>query len=106
MEKLVDIVSINGHGVYRVQEGDTLDSIALKYSTTKAILVFDNRLIEEVSKGDILFIRSFRKVYTVTVYDTEESVSKKLNTTIEKIYELNKINCIYPYMRIVYEKDF
>ena len=44
MEVLTDVISVNEKGVYRVQHGDTLDSLAVKYSTTKAILIFDNNL--------------------------------------------------------------
>ncbi len=103
MEILTDLIMLNGSGVYRVQEGDTLDSLALKYSTTKAILIYDNNLSGDVIKGDTLYIRTFKNVYTVTVLDTPNSVCEKLNITLEKLYELNKIDYLYPYLRVIYE---
>ncbi len=105
MEVLTDVISVNKKGVYRVQDGDTLDSLAVKYSTTKAILIFDNNLEKDIEIGDVLFIRTFKNVYEVSVLDTPFQVAKKLNTTVEKLYELNKIDYLCPYMRIIYE-DF
>lgn len=103
MEKIIDVIEKNGRGVYRVEEGDTLESLALKYSTTKEILIRDNNLDGEVINGDVLYIRTFKKVYTVGVLDTPYIVAKKLNVTIEKLYDLNGVDYLYPYQRIIYE---
>ncbi len=104
MENLIDLILLNGSGTYRVQEGDTLDSLAVKYSTTKAILIYDNNLNGEINDGDALFIRTFKNVYIVGVLDTAKLISEKLNVTIEKLYEINKIDYIYPYQRIIYDE--
>ncbi len=104
MENLIDLIIFNGSGVYRVQEGDSLDNLAQKYSTTKAILIYDNNLSGEINEGDALFIRTFKNVYTVGVLDTPKIIEEKLNITIEKLYEINKINYLYPYQRIIYDE--
>lgn len=103
MGNLIDLILLKGSGVYRVQEGDSLDSLAVKYSTTKAILIYDNNLNKDIEKGDVLYIKTFKNIYIVGVLDTPETLSKKFKTTIEKLYELNKIDYPYPYQRIIYE---
>ena len=92
---------VGDSGVYYCEDGDTLLSIAQKFSTSKELLLKENHLTGEVKEGDCLFIKRHKTVYTVQVEDTPISVAEKLGITVEKLFELNKINEIFPYMQVV-----
>ena len=88
-------------GVYYCEDGDTLSSIAQKFSTSKELLVKENDLKGEIKAGDYLFVRRYKKVYVVQVEDTAKTVAEKLGTTVENLFETNKITEIYPFMQVV-----
>ena len=95
------LIFINGRGVYYCQEGDTLEGIAKKFSTTKNIIVRDNFLTSDIKRGDCLYIKIYKKVYTVQVGDTPFSVANALGISVDDMFRINKINYVYPYMRVV-----
>lgn len=101
MKKLTLVLESEKEGVYSVQKGDTLESLAKAFSTSKEIIVKDNRLSGEISCGDKLYIRRYKKVYVVKVGDTPETVAKNLNLTVDELFRINKINYVYPYMQVV-----
>ena len=90
-------------GVYYAEGGDTISSVAEKFSTSREILIRDNNLKCEIEEGECLYIRKFSKVYTVKVGDTFDSVAKELGTSVEELKRVNGIEYIYPYMQVVYE---
>ena len=87
---------INEEGVYVVQKGDTLYSIAKKFNTTVDNLKNLNSLIEDVLKigmnlvvpgsniGDII-------VHKVISGDSLWSLANKYNTTVDAIKQLNNL---------------
>lgn len=95
------LLNVQREGVYFVEDGDTLDSIADKFSTTKELIVKENRLENGVNVGDIIYIKSYKTVYTIKVEDTPETVAKALNLSVEEMYRINKINYVYPFMKVV-----
>ncbi len=103
MDNLKCFINYNGEGLYIVEKGDTLSSIALKFNTTKNMIILDNRLTEEVKEKDYLYIKRYKTVYSVDVCDTLDSIAKKFNMTKEEILRLNRINYIYPTLKIVIE---
>lgn len=88
-------------GVYYVEEGDTLDSIAKKFTTSKRLIVLDNNLTSDILVGDALYIKRHKKVYVVGVEDTPEVVAKNLGVTVEEIFKINKTNFLFPFMEVV-----
>ena len=88
-------------GVYYCQEGDTIESICKAFSTSTSLLIKDNFLTSPVKQGDCLYIKIYKKVYTVKVGDTPETVAKALGVSVEELYQTNKINYVYPYMQVV-----
>lgn len=88
-------------GVYYCQEGDTLDGIAKTFSTSKEIIVKDNFLTGEVKKGDCIYIKRYKNVYTVKVGDTPETVAKNLGVSVDEMFRINRINYVYPFMQVV-----
>ena len=88
-------------GIYIVQDGDTLLSIAQKFSTSKELIAKENFLKGEIKVGDYLFVKRYQKVYTVTVEDTVFSVAKTLGVSEEELLRINKTDKIYPFMQVV-----
>lgn len=83
---------------YYVKVGDTLDSIAQQYNTTKQAIMQQNNLDTDlVVPGQKLQIEArygiTRPVLTYAVYtgDTLDSIAQKFNTTKQSIMQLNKL---------------
>ena len=71
---------------YRVKEGDTLLSLARKFSVPFSLIIKKNNLHAEISVGDLLYIESPDCItYAVQPFDTAESVGKKFNVSPQKI---------------------
>lgn len=101
MKKLTLVLDSENEGIYTVQQGDTLDSLAIRFSTPKDLIVKDNFLSSDIEVGDRLYIKRYKKVYVVAVGDTPELVAKRLNLTVDELFRINKINYVYPYMQVV-----
>ena len=80
---------------YRVQEGDTLSSIAQKFSSPIGRLIHNNNLTKEVSAGDIVFVEQAKNVYLVKPLDKLEDIAQKFNITPQEILDKNYIEYIY-----------
>ncbi len=90
-----------GQGIYYCQEGDTLDGICEIFSTSKNIIVKDNFLTKDIERGDFLYIKIYKKVYTVKVGDTPFSVANALGVSVDEMFQINRINYVYPFMKVV-----
>ena len=88
-------------GIYYVIDGETLDDIALKFNTSKHLIITDNNLTGEVKSGDCLYVKRYKTTLVVGVEDTPYSVAKKLGISVEEMYKINKTNYIYPFMVVV-----
>lgn len=81
---------------YTVQKGDTLYSIARKYSTTiDKIKKLNNLTTNTLSIGEILKIPSsanLETTYTVKKGDSLYSIAKKYSTTIDRLKQLNNLS--------------
>lgn len=100
---------------YIVKKGDTLSSIANKYSTTYQVLAEYNNISNPniISVGQKIKIPSGTKAnitnnstrtYVVKNGDTLSSIAKKYNTTYQKIAKDNNIkdsNKIYPGQKLI-----
>ncbi len=80
---------------YRVQQEDTLNSIAQKFNSPIGRLIFNNKLTKEVSAGDILFIEQVKNVYLVKPLDRLEDLAKKFNQSPQEILQKNHLMYIY-----------
>lgn len=80
---------------YTVQKGDSLYSIARKYSTTiDKIKDLNNLTTNLLSIGQVLLIptnTNLETTYTVQKGDSLYSIAKKYNTTVDKIKQLNNL---------------
>ena len=80
---------------YMVQKGDSLYSIARKYSTTiDKIKDLNNLTTNLLSIGQVLLIptnTNLETTYTVQKGDSLYSIAKKYNTTIDKLKQLNNL---------------
>ena len=101
MEKLKPLYADKLDCVYVVEEGDTLKSIAEKFSTTENLIIVDNFLNSQLKIGDRLYVKSYQKTYVVTPCDSLENIALKFGTTKDEILKINKISYIYVGERIV-----
>lgn len=80
---------------YTVQKGDSLYSIARKYSTTiDKIKDLNNLTTNLLSIGQVLLIptnTNLETTYTVQKGDSLYSIAKKYNTTVDKLKQLNNL---------------
>lgn len=80
---------------YRVKAGDSVSKISYKFNAPLSDIMSDNSLICEPLCGDVLFIRENGASYTVTPYDTENSVAEKFGVSVQ---ELKRRNGNFPYL--------
>ena len=80
---------------YTIQKGDSLYSIARKYSTTiDKIKDLNNLTTNLLSIGQVLLIptnTNLETTYTVQKGDSLYSIAKKYNTTVDKLKQLNNL---------------
>lgn len=105
MKKLSLVLDQFDEGVYYCTDGDTLKSIATRFSTSEELLIKDNNLTCAVKAGDVIYVKRYKFTYTVKVGDTPETVAKILNLSIDEMYRLNRINYIYPYLTLVSNRE-
>ena len=87
---------------YRVMQGESVLSIAQKFSIPPTRIVKENCLKEEVSCGDLLLLESFcGKTYKVKPFDTIKSVAQKFGVSEEYIIEKNGVSYLF-YGLIIY----
>ena len=97
--------------VYRVENGETIESIADKLNISKTYLMDLNSLFGEVKEGDLIVIpnqNSIFESYIVKKGDNLYEISKKVNVDIEdllKINGLDKDEYIYPGQEILIPKE-
>jgi spore germination protein len=101
MENLKPIFLCQKECAYAVEEGETLNAIAEKFSTTENLIILDNFLKNKIKTGDKLYIKSYKTIYVVTPFDTLESIALKFAVSAEEILNINKISYIYVGERIV-----
>lgn len=81
---------------YRVQNGQTIMSISQKLSLPQALLIKENKLREEVSEGDLLYIEVEEdKIYKVKANDTIEGIARKFRVTKEELLAKNGVPFVF-----------
>lgn len=80
---------------YRVEAEDLL-SVSKKFGVPPTVLIKDNGLKKEISRGDVLFINvPDEKHYAVRPADTLKSVAEKFGITEAEISEKNGVDYIF-----------
>lgn len=76
--------------LHRVKEGESIESICLKYNTTRHRLMLDNPDFSSLYAGCMLYISNRnKKIYVVQPTDTVSSIIKKLGLKESKSQELS-----------------
>ncbi len=87
--------------IYRVKKGESISSVAALHGLPEALLAGYNR-VAAVQEGDLLALPDAAgRLYTVSPFETLESVAKKFNVTPAYILEKNNIDALYPFMEIL-----
>ena len=94
-DKVSDVEKEENTISYTVQKGDSLYSIARKYSTTiDKIKDLNNLTTNLLSIGQVLLIptdTNLETTYTVQKGDSLYSIAKKYNTTVNRLKQLNNL---------------
>ncbi len=95
---MIEIINkpITENMLYRVKDGDTMESICKKFGTTTQRIFADNPYFSELYAGCILYMSHCNKnIYIVQPLDTIESISKKLKISAEKLTKDNNIKSLF-----------
>lgn len=96
MNDLFDLSFYQDKFIYRVQNGDTIKSIAEKFHTQETFLISLNALTEEVCVGDILLVEKIKgEPYIVKPLDTLEKIAGYDKDRIFEIINKNKTDVIF-----------
>ena len=88
---------INRMGLYVVQHGDSIQSIAARHNLPSILLICSNNLKGEPSVGSMLVLpKSSGRLYTVQVGESVESVCQKFCISREEFIQKNGCNYIFP----------
>ena len=94
-DKVSDVEKEENTISYTVQKGDSLYSIARKYSTTiDKIKDLNNLTTNLLSIGQVLLIptdTNLETTYTVQKGDSLYSIAKKYDTTVDRLKQLNNL---------------
>ena len=84
-------------GLYRVQSGETLESICKKLKVNENYICALNQIDkEQIEKGDVLFISKTNYVYhIVKPMETLFSIAKQYNTSVEELKQKNNIEVLF-----------
>ena len=87
---------------YRVKDGETLLSLAERFSVPFSFIKKKNNLRVEISAGDLLYIECPNcKKYIVQPFDTAESVGEKFGVCPQKILSDNGVDYLF-YGLVIY----
>ena len=82
--------------LHRVKKGETLQSICVKYNTTKFQIMKDNPYFTDIYAGCMLLISNCNKqIYIVQPADNIGKIAKKLNKTEEEIVQIAGCNVVF-----------
>lgn len=78
--------------VYRVEKGDTFASIGAKFGVSPEGIKFDNNFSCALFEGARLIIRPTKSIYTVKPFEKLSEIAVKLNVSLTKLMEANKLD--------------
>jgi spore germination protein YaaH len=81
---------------YRVNKGETVQSVAKKFNVSPISIIKDNGLKEEIEQGDVLCIcRGKQKIYFAGPTDTVSTIAEKFSVSEEKIRIDNPVPYVF-----------
>ena len=95
---MIEIINkpLTKSALYRVQTGDTMESISIKFNTCAQRILLDNPYFTDLYAGCLLYISNInRRVYIVKPADTINSICKELGISREKLIQDNKIRTLF-----------
>ncbi len=78
--------------IYKVQKGETFQSIAKKFNVSAEGLKHDNNFSCALFEGARLIIRPSKAVYTVKPFEKLSDIAVKINVSIEKLMKANYLD--------------
>lgn len=99
--EITDGVTNGGVIIYRVEENENLEQIALKFNCPPSVIVSENNLNQDVCAGDLLAIKTgFAELYRIKLGDDIVKLTHLANRSVKKLLEINRVNYFYPWQLI------
>lgn len=89
-------INIKNKLVYRLQHGETAQSVSNALNMDIRVLFGANGNINNFQCGDIIILsKSYSKCYIVKPLDTKENIAKNLGITVEQLINHTKCDKFY-----------
>lgn len=89
------------HIIYRVEENESIEKIALKLNCPPSVIVSENRLSEEVRAGDLLAVKiGYTELYRIKPEDDIAKLTELSNLSAKQLLEINRVSYFYPWQLI------
>lgn len=87
--------------IYRVEENDTLEKIALKFNCPPSVIIAENNLTEKINFGDLLAINTqFTRLYRISPSDDIDYLTELSGAKTEELLKINRVSYFYPWQLI------
>ena len=91
---------------YRVNQGETLQSIAKKFNLSPISIIKDNGLKEEIQAGDVLcLIKQNHEIYFAEPFDTFRTIAKKFSVSEELLKDKNPVPYVFYGLGVIINKE-
>ncbi|MBR1867335.1 MAG: LysM peptidoglycan-binding domain-containing protein [Clostridia bacterium] len=96
MIKILNLGDLKARFLYRVEKGDSLESICERFHASKSYIVFLNCLTKEPLEGESLLIEKANgREYVVKPGDTLQKIAGGDEEALRRIMSENKIDEVY-----------
>ncbi len=87
--------------IYRVEECDDLEKIALKFNCPPSVIIADNFLDGQVSAGELLYVeRKEKALYRIRPQDDLSFLTEISGLSVAELLSVNKVTFFYPWQLI------
>ena len=81
---------------YRVNQGETVQTVAKKFNLSPISIIKDNYLKEEIQAGDVLIVVKRKyKIYFAEPFDTFFSIAKKFSVSEDTLKNYNPVPYVF-----------
>lgn len=87
---------------YRVQKGESVTSLSVRFGVAPVTVIKANRLTGEVEEGDIIYVEETGgTVYDVQPFDTLENIAERFGVAPETLKDVNGVDYLFYGLKII-----
>ncbi len=87
--------------IYRVEQCDDLQKIAIKFNCPPSVIVADNMLTDALCAGNLLFVKNGNKpLYRIRPQDDLSYLIRLSGLTLDDLLRINAVKFFYPWQLI------